>query len=387
MLRPQLVTIARNTLSVIRKKASIAVEHQAHAAPSTFSTVTAQGIVQSLLAAAAGVGTVSGVAAAIDYASAVPIYEPNGQRFSQETFGGRFARMLLACDPRLLLISDESVYHCQRMLKNTHLYNDRALWEAKRTVEAACPDGETIIPRPFRMSGYVPYNGPICVAMVASQSTMPLLFWSWVNQSQNALVNYYNRNASSPMTNETLLTSYGAAVGSALIVAFGLATGIQRRYSPQRAKQLLQWVAFPSAIVASSLNCYIVRSPEIETGIPLLDEHGKNVLPGSTSSDAARRGVYATTASRAILQAPVYFLPPLLMSTGILKRWIHRHPSFAVPLTTYLLLTSFGIGLPATVAIFPVMSQVNVADVEERFQHLRDSQGKSYERFYYNKGL
>lgn len=27
--------------------------------------------------------------------------------------------------------------------------------------------------------------------MVASTSTLPLLFWSWINQSQNALVNYY----------------------------------------------------------------------------------------------------------------------------------------------------------------------------------------------------
>ena len=76
-----------------------------------------------------------------------------------------------------------------------------------------------------------------------------------------ALVNYYNRNASSPMTNETLAISYGAAVGSALTVAFGLAKLIQRRYDPATAKSLLRWVAFPSAVVASSLNCYIVRSP------------------------------------------------------------------------------------------------------------------------------
>ena len=223
--------------------------------------------------------------------------------------------------------------------------------------------------------------------MVASQSTLPLLFWSWVNQSQNALVNFYNRNASSPMANATLAMSYGAAVGSALVVAFGLATAIQRRYSPQQAKQLLQWVAFPSAVVASSLNCYIVRSPELETGIPLLDAQGTNVLEGATSLEAARRGVNATTASRALLQAPVYFLPPLLMSTAIAKQWVMRHPAMVVPMTTYLLLTSFGIGLPATVAIFPVMSQVNAKDVEEGFRNLRDSEGKPYETFYYNKGL
>merc|ERR1719480_268178 len=140
--------------------------------------------------------------------------------------------------------------------------------------------------------------------MVASTSTVPLLFWSWINQSQNALVNYYNRNASSPMTNETLLKSYSAAVGSALVVAFGLSSFVQKRFSPSKAKELMKYVAFPSAVVASSLNCYVVRSPEIVTGIPLFDEHGDPVLPmeDNTSSIAARRGVESTTASRAILQ-------------------------------------------------------------------------------------
>ena len=62
------------------------------------------------------------------------------------------------------------------------------------------------------MSGYVPFNGPICVAMVASKTTPAILFWSWVNQSQNALVNYFNRNASSPMDNEVRLVSVGRDV-------------------------------------------------------------------------------------------------------------------------------------------------------------------------------
>ena len=92
-------------------------------------------------------------------------------------------------------------------------------------------------------------------------------------------------------------------------VAFGLATFIQK--SPAKAKTLLRYVAFPSAVVASTLNCYIVRAPEIETGIPLQDAAGHDVLPGSTSQVAAAAGVYSTTASRALLQAPISALPPV----------------------------------------------------------------------------
>lgn len=239
------------------------------------------------------------------------------------------------------------------------------------------------------MSGYVPYNGPICVAMVASTSTPALLFWSWVNQTQNALVNYYNRNASSEMTNETFAKSYAAAVGSALAVAFGLATAIQRRYDPARAKSLMRFVAFPSAVVASSLNCYIVRSPEIDSGVPLVNDRGADVLPGETSRVAAERGVNSTTLSRAMLQAPVYFLPPALMgAVPAIRNAVAASPGLRVPVTTYLLLVCFGIGLPASVAVFPQMGEIRVDEAEEKYGGAIDERtGKGYEVLFYNKGL
>ena len=191
------------------------------------------------------------------------------------------------------------------------------------------------------------------------------------------------------MTNETLAVSYSAAVGSALTVAFGLATFIQRRYPVEQAKALMKWVAFPSAMVASSLNCYIVRSPEITTGVPLLDENLDVVSPNDTSYEAAKRGVYTTTASRAILQAPVYFVPPLLL--GIVKpiqRVIAKQPQLAVPITTYLLLVSFGIGLPSAIAIFPQIASIQAKDVERPYQQLLNPKTqRPYEVFYYNKGL
>ena len=348
----------------------------------------------------AGVATVMGFSYATEVATAsdAPPFDPSGQRFDQTTFQGRFCRMLLACDPTLLFYSEETARKYGDMVANYKQLIDNpaevgetadtihhALWEAQRISGASLNEG-TVVPHPFRMSGYVPFNGPICVAMVASKTTPAILFWSWVNQSQNALVNYFNRNASSPMDNETLAKSYGIAVTSALTVAFGLATFIQKRYDPATAKKMMGFVAFPSAVVASSLNCYIVRSPEIDTGIALVDADGNDVLLGETSVEAARRGVNSTTLSRAILQAPVYFLPPVLLRS-VFSGFVAANPTLAVPLTTYLLLVSFGIGLPSTVAIFPQMSDIKASEAEEKFQNLKDKDGKPYEVFYYNKGL
>ena len=190
------------------------------------------------------------------------------------------------------------------------------------------------------------------------------------------------------MSNETLLKSYSAAVGAALTVAFGLATIVQKRFPADKAKQLMKWISFPSAVVASSLNCYIVRSPEIDTGIPLLDDEG-NAVSQETSVEAATRGVNLTTASRAILQAPVYFVPPVLLGAiGPLRRYVEKNPRASVPITTFLLLTSFGIGLPATVALFPQIAEIPAEEVETKFQHLRDPRTNApYKSFYYNKGL
>ena len=270
---------------------------------------------------------------------------------------------------------------------------DRRLWEAKRVADSALhPETQEWIPRPFRMSGYLPFNGPICIAMISVSSTIPLLFWSWMNQSQNALVNHFNgpkidreeisTAAGNSVNNGTLFKSYALAVASALIVAFGLATYVQTNYAGEEATELLRFISFPSAVIASSLNCYIVRSPEIEVGVPLLNMQQENVLPGETSIAAARRGVYSTTASRAVLQMPTYFIPPLILDTVTpLKQFLVDNPAMVVPVTTFLLLVSFGIGLPAAVGLFPQVSSINTKDVEEKFQ------GLGYEVLFYNKGL
>eukprot|EP00985_Skeletonema_marinoi_P024881 scaffold17737_cov108-Skeletonema_marinoi.AAC.3 len=366
---------------------------------------------ESLLALVASIVLVSGATDAVERITAsstvaIPAYNENGCRYDQSFFFGRYCKMLLACDPRLLLYTEDEVRQYHKLayvdyadvrsnaMKEGATYSlaetDRLLWEAKRIADSALhPETQEWIPRPCRMSGYLPYNGPICIAMVSVQSTIPLLFWSWVNQSQNAAVNYFNGPKSTSSDDDatteidgTLFKSYSLAVASALIVAFGLATYVQTNFSGEETNELLRFIAFPSAVIASSLNCYIIRSPEIETGAPLLNEQLENVLPGETSSAAAKRGVFSTTASRAVLQMPTYFIPPLLLDTVTpLKQFLVEDSLMVVPVTTFLLLVSFGIGLPAAVGIFPQVSSIKAEDVEDKFRDL------GYEEFYYNKGL
>lgn len=376
-----------------------------------FQELTSDPIAQSLVAAAFGVASVSAATAFVDHfvssSDSVPVYDSRSERFDQSTFMGRYCKMLFMCDPRLLLYSEEEVRNYQVIAyggedyTNYYEYNtadddnsktpdDRSRWEAKRIADSALnKETNEWIPRPFRMSGYLPFNGPICIALVGASSTMPLLFWSWLNQSQNALVNFYNRNASSKVTHESLLTSYAIAVGSALLVAFSLSQYVQTNFAGEEASQLLRLVSFPSAVVASSLNCFFVRSPELESGVPLLNDRFENVLVGETSLEAAKKGVYSTTASRAILQMPTFFIPPLLLGTvEPLKQLLMDNPSLGLPVTTYLLLVVFGVGLPAAVGFFPQMSKLDAADVEPKYQDLVDPLTNApYTHFTFNKGL
>ena len=352
-------------------------------------------VAESLLALAASMVLVSGATDAVERitSSNVPKYKISGERFDQSTFAGRYCKMLLACDPRLLLYSKEEVRKYRSLAYDEWTqcqYDDRTLWEAKRIADSALhPTTQEWVPRPFRMSGYLPANGPICVAMIASTATLPILFWSWMNQSQNAMINYFNgprseqdENANSDAFSLPLIKSYGIAVASALTVAFGLATYVEGHYAGEEAAELLRFISFPSAVIASSLNCYIVRRPEISVGVPLLNDKMEVVLPGQTSNMAAAKGVYSTTASRAVLQMPTYFIPPLILDTvAPLKQFMADYPTFIVPITTFLLLVSFGIGLPAAVGIFPQISCVKADEVEKQFQEL------GYDEFYYNKGL
>ncbi|EJW70109.1 hypothetical protein WUBG_18978 [Wuchereria bancrofti] len=57
--------------------------------------------------------------------------------------------------------------------------------------------------------------------LLPNPSWFSILFWQWLNQTHNALINYSNRNATQEQSSLQYINAYCAAVSSASIVAMG----------------------------------------------------------------------------------------------------------------------------------------------------------------------
>jgi sideroflexin-2 len=86
-------------------------------------------------------------------------------------------------------------------------------------------------------------------AMMKFYLTTPqVVFWQFVNQSFNAVVNYTNRNANSPTTTAQLGIAYVSATSSALLASIGSKSFLQRKASPF----FLRYVPFVAVAVANA---------------------------------------------------------------------------------------------------------------------------------------
>ena len=131
-----------------RRCKSAAPEPASEPKPASFPIGT------SLAAVVVGVATVSAAAGVVEVATAptCPPYKPSGQRFDQSSFVGRFSKMILQCDPRLVLYTEAQILQAKELLDNyeEHQGKDRELWEARRLVQSALNDKGEFIPSPFR---------------------------------------------------------------------------------------------------------------------------------------------------------------------------------------------------------------------------------------------
>ncbi|XP_073411166.1 sideroflexin-5 isoform X1 [Dendrobates tinctorius] len=325
----------------------------------------------------------------VDMAADAPPFVLGRPRFQQNTFYGRFRHFLNIIDPRTLFVTESRLKEAVLLLEDYKHgtlppgVSNADLWAAQKIKQAIIhPDTSEKIFMPFRMSGYIPFGTPIVVGLLLPNQTLTsTVFWQWLNQSHNAGVNYANRNASKPSPTSKFILGYTGAVVSAVSIAVGLNSLVQRanKFSPSTRLFIQRFVPFPAVASANVCNVVLMRHSELEDGIDVLDGSGQIV---GSSRIAAKHALLETALTRVVLPMPILVLPPIIMS-GLEKTSLLRtYPKLILPVQSLVCLAAFGLALPLAISLFPQMSEIETSRLEPEI-----AMNTTSRTVVYNKGL
>ncbi|XP_074882356.1 sideroflexin-3 isoform X3 [Buteo buteo] len=289
----------------------------------------------------------------------INIREP---RWDQSTFQGRAKHFFMVTDPRNLLLSGATLEEARRVVEDYSragtvppgLTEDQ-LWRAKYIYDSAFhPDtGEKML-LIGRMSAQVPMNMTITGCMLTFYRTTPaVLFWQWVNQSFNAIVNYTNRSGDAPITPRQLGTAYVSATTGAVVTALGL-----KSLTKHLPALIGRYVPFAAVAAANCINIPLMRQRELKLGIPVTDENGNRLA-----------------------------IPPVIMNALEKRAFLKRYPYLNAPLQVGLVGLCLVFATPLCCALFPQKSSMPVSRLEPEVQAQIREKDPRLETVYFNKGL
>ncbi|XP_042316342.1 sideroflexin-3 isoform X1 [Sceloporus undulatus] len=314
----------------------------------------------------------------------INIKEP---RWDQSTFMGRAKHFFMVTDPRNLLLSSKTLEDARRVIEDYRLgkvspgLTEDQLWQAKYIYDSAFhPDtGEKMI-LIGRMSAQVPMNMTITGCMLTFYRTTPaVLFWQWVNQSFNAIVNYTNRSGDAPITVNQLGTAYVSATTGAVVTALGLKS-LTKHLPPIIGR----YVPFAAVAAANCINIPLMRQRELKLGIPITDENGNRL---GESKKAAEQAIAQVVVSRIGMAAPAMAIPPVIMNALEKRAFLKRYPWMNAPLQVGLVGLCLVFATPLCCALFPQKSSMWVNRLEPELQAQIREKNSDVEVVYFNKGL
>eukprot|EP00090_Calanus_glacialis_P047212 TRINITY_DN966_c0_g1_i1.p1 TRINITY_DN966_c0_g1~~TRINITY_DN966_c0_g1_i1.p1 ORF type:complete len:321 (-),score=104.09 TRINITY_DN966_c0_g1_i1:445-1407(-) len=315
-----------------------------------------------------------------------PKFNLDVSRFDQATYWGRAQQFFSTTSPLNCLATDAHLDAAKdtvdkyKLGELNHL-TEEEIWAAKNLVDSAFhPDTGEKMFLPGRMSAQVPFNMTITGCMMTFYKTTPaVVFWQWVNQSFNALVNYTNRSGDTPIPLATLGSSYCAATGAALGTALGL--NHLTKSMPPIAGRL---VPFCAVAAANCLNIPLMRRLELQDGIMLETKEGELV---GTSKIAAKEGIGMVTVSRIAMAMPGMVLIPLVMNKLETQGLFKKYPKANAPLQIVLVGLILTFATPLCCAIFEQKASIKPTALEQELQDKIKSMANPPEMLYYNKGL
>jgi len=252
-------------------------------------------------------------------------------RYDQTTYWGRARHFFEITNPINLLASKEELETAKETIlkfrrKELKNVSEEELWRAKRLYSSAYhPDTGELMVLPGRMSAQVPFNMVITGCMMTFYKTTPsVVFWQWVNQSFNALVNFTNRSGDAEISKETLLTSYCAATGGAVATALSLNSLVKSL--PPLVGRLVPFIACSAA---NCINIPLMRRQELTQGTPVETLQGERI---GKSRVAAKEGICMVTLSRIGMAMPGMVLIPIIINNLNRRGFFRKYPKLSAPL-------------------------------------------------------
>lgn len=325
--------------------------------------------------------------------SSIPPFSLTRPRYDQSKFTERVRHFYEVTDPRSLFTSKSELTTATELLQQFKDKTappgttDAQLWNARRIKESMVhPDTGKIIPEPFRFSAFAPVNILIVPTMLLPStiaSTARTIGIHWLNQSYNAGVNFANRNASSDVSEDTLIKAYCAAVTAS--ISIGISTGaITKKVvalgRPALATAVRSTLPFTAVVAAGCINVGMIRKSELVEGVQVEDHEGTS---RGRSVKAGQQGIAKCCVARTIWNFPIMVIPPLIMSKvspSLPRRAL-------LPMEVFMCSSLLFAGVPLALGAFPQIDEISTSDMESKFQNLTDSKGLPIEKLFFNKGL
>ncbi|NWT10483.1 SFXN4 protein, partial [Vireo altiloquus] len=307
-------------------------------------------------------------------------------RAEGQSFFGRFLLWADALDPLLLLKSSNEIKRNRLLIQINEKtpteprQNNQVFW----TASSVHPDTDKIIPILFRPPGRFP-SVKFCVIISSAQrQAKTSFFWQFVFHTYTTAFTLVNGNGTPkaeeyPLKQKQILLGLGAISYSACVGALPLT--IMNRYNLKSSlMQLLVRKLLPAPLfgLTSAFTVAMVRSPEFENGIAVMDRNGKVV---GVSKKAGEKAVMETALSRAVLFGTTFFLPEVLMYCVQRARFV-KNPRALGPVRMFVVMSVLAGMLPVSFSIFPQCGEIKRADLEPEILSSTEET-----EFFYNRGI
>ncbi|KFU94423.1 Sideroflexin-4, partial [Chaetura pelagica] len=246
------------------------------------------------------------------------------------------------------------------------------------------PDTDKIIPVLFRPPAFLPITLPLVVVSSLQLQAKHTFFFQFVFHTYTTGFTMINGNGTTKaeeysVEQKQIFTGLGAISYAACIGAFPLV--FMKRYtlkSPLTQLFVRHILPAPLFGLMSAFTVAVVRSPEFENGIEVMDRNGKVV---GVSKKAGEKAVKETALSRAVLFGTTFFLPAVLMH--FVGRSKFAKTPRALASVRLLMITSVLAGmLPASLSMFPQCGEIKREDLE---QEILSSTEET--ELFYNRGI